>query len=229
MFLTHLHSLSLCRKGNDITPIYGEKLVPIILEFVKTSQCILDGELLIWDRILERFEEFGKLKTFGNLILWPLTFWSSLSCCHSLNWSLFFWQQTLRVLIIFLWRVLSKMILVQITANNFVVHCSLLLFAIDWIVSFLSITENEILHFFSSMYCLDIAFDILFVNGQSVMDLTLHQRVALLKRCIPNTQPKVFELAEQRIAKTTQDVIEALDTAILNRFIHTNIFHWNPI
>jgi hypothetical protein len=96
-------------------------------------------------------------------------------------------------------------------------------------VSFLSITENEILHFFSSMYCLDIAFDILFVNSQSVMDLTLHQRVALLKRCIPNTQPKVFELAEQRIAKTTQDVIEALDTAILNRFIHTNIFHWNPI
>jgi ATP-dependent DNA ligase len=93
-------------------------------------------------------------------------------------------------------------------------------FTTDNIVQFFSFAENEISYYFFSTDCQDIAFDLIFVNGQSVMDLTLQQRVALLKRCMPNTQPKVFELAEQRIAKTTQDVIEALDAAILNRLQH---------
>jgi len=42
------------------------KLTPIILECVSTKQVILDGELLVWDTLAQRFEAFGKLKTLGE-------------------------------------------------------------------------------------------------------------------------------------------------------------------
>lgn len=53
------------RNANDCTSIYGPQLIPTIKELVKVRNCILDGELLIWDKLSERFEEFGKLKTYG--------------------------------------------------------------------------------------------------------------------------------------------------------------------
>jgi DNA ligase-4 len=53
------------RNSNDVTDIYGEHIIPVIKELVKTSRVILDGEILIWDTIAERYEDFGKLKTFG--------------------------------------------------------------------------------------------------------------------------------------------------------------------
>lgn len=143
------------RKGNDITPIYGERLVPVVLEVVKVSQCIIDGELLVWDSIVERFEAFGKLKTFANFTR---------------------------------------------TAA----------FSLD------SDIQSEFVANYGKQLCY-IAFDLLFLNDKSVMDLTLQQRVTLLKRCVPNTKTKVFEIAEQRPAKVPQDVIDALDAAILNR------------
>jgi DNA ligase-4 len=62
-----------------------------------------------------------------------------------------------------------------------------------------------------------IAFDLLYVNSKSVMDLTLSQRVTLLKRCIPQPKSKQFEVAEQKLARTLQEVIDALDNAIANR------------
>jgi len=62
-----------------------------------------------------------------------------------------------------------------------------------------------------------IAFDLLYVNGKPVMDLTLSQRVTLLKRCVPQPKTKQFELAEQSLARTVQEVVDALDNAIANR------------
>jgi DNA ligase-4 len=53
------------RNSNDVTGIYGEHLSPVIKELVRATKVILDGEILIWDTIAERFEDFGKLKTFG--------------------------------------------------------------------------------------------------------------------------------------------------------------------
>jgi DNA ligase-4 len=54
------------RNSNEVTSLYGDKLIPVILSTVQVSRCILDGELVVWDSISERFEDFGKLKTFGN-------------------------------------------------------------------------------------------------------------------------------------------------------------------
>ena len=59
------------RNSNDVTPIYGQTIIPILLQNITVSECILDGELLVWDSISQRFEDFGKLKTFGDL-LFPL-------------------------------------------------------------------------------------------------------------------------------------------------------------
>lgn len=76
-----------------------------------------------------------------------------------------------------------------------------------WIFTFLfrffyflgSILDSS---FFPFSYCLlfsltpilDVVFDILLVNDQTVMELTLEQRFELIKRCIPNPQPKILGL-----------------------------------
>ena len=67
LIIVYLAHGNFIRNANDCTPIYGEKLIPIINEHVQVAQCILDGELLVWDTIAEKFEDFGKLKTFGTL------------------------------------------------------------------------------------------------------------------------------------------------------------------
>jgi DNA ligase-4 len=141
------------RNSNNVTDIYGDKLIPIIMERVKVAQCIIDGELVVWDNIAGRFEEFGKLKTLANF---------------------------------------GKLDESIIDGKH-------------------DIGEN-----YGKQLCY-IAFDLLYVNSKSVMDLTLSQRVTLLKRCIPQPKSKLFEVAEQKLARTLQEVIDALDNAIANR------------
>jgi ATP-dependent DNA ligase len=63
-----------------------------------------------------------------------------------------------------------------------------------------------------------VIFDLLYVNDKSVMDLNLQQRNVLLKRCV-KTKEKVIEIVEQREGRQTSDVVNALDEAILNRFV----------
>ncbi|EFA81882.1 DNA ligase IV [Heterostelium album PN500] len=53
------------RNSNDCTHIYSKLLNPIIKECVTVENCIIDGELLVWDTIVQRYEEFGKLKTLA--------------------------------------------------------------------------------------------------------------------------------------------------------------------
>lgn len=107
-----------------------------------------------------------------------------------------------------------------------------------------------------SLTCLDIAFDLLYVNDRSVMSLTGEQRMLMLKRCIKpkvkhththtaiqsprffplststtrhslrpvhdddddGTQEKVVEIVAQKPASTTEEIVNALDAAILNRY-----------
>jgi len=54
------------RNANDVTNLYGDQMISVIQEQVQVARCILDGELVIWDSLRERFEEFGKLKTFAT-------------------------------------------------------------------------------------------------------------------------------------------------------------------
>ena len=63
-----------------------------------------------------------------------------------------------------------------------------------------------------------MAFDLLFVNNKSVLSLTLEQRLGLLARCI-KPKEKVVELVQPRPVKNIEDLIEALDTAIINRLL----------
>jgi DNA ligase-4 len=56
------------------------------------------------------------------------------------------------------------------------------------------------------------------VNDKTVMDLTLEQRVALLHRCIPQTKSHLIEISLQKKAKTTQEILDALDQAVQNRY-----------
>jgi hypothetical protein len=51
------------------------------------------------------------------------------------------------------------------------------------------------------------------------MNLTLQQRIALLRRCVPNTISKKFEISEQKMAKTTREIVDALESAILNGYL----------
>ncbi|PRP74389.1 DNA ligase 4-like [Planoprotostelium fungivorum] len=135
------------RNANDVTGIYGAILTPVILGHVLVSRCIIDGELVVWDEITQRFEEFGKLKTFAT------------------------------------------------NARDMPLNKS---------------SENT-----GKQLCY-VAFDLLYVNNRSVMDLTLSQRMVLLKRCI-RTKARIIEVVEQREAKTVEDITEALDQAILKR------------
>ena len=56
------------RNANEVSGWYGPKVLPIIKKHVLVTECILDGELLVWDNISQRFEDFGKLKTFGACV-----------------------------------------------------------------------------------------------------------------------------------------------------------------
>ena len=61
-----------------------------------------------------------------------------------------------------------------------------------------------------------VVFDILYVNDKSVLDLTLQQRMLLIKRCV-NHSEKQIEIVQQKPASTTEEIIAALDQAIINR------------
>lgn len=61
-----------------------------------------------------------------------------------------------------------------------------------------------------------IVFDILLVNDKVVVDLPLSQRILLVKRCVEPAD-KIIEIVEQKSASTTQEIITALDAAIMNR------------
>jgi len=55
------------------------------------------------------------------------------------------------------------------------------------------------------------------VNSKQILDYPLAKRIAVLQKCI-QVKPHVLEITEQKRAKTTQDIVEALDVAIENRF-----------
>lgn len=59
-------------------------------------------------------------------------------------------------------------------------------------------------------------FDILHVAEKSALDFQLHQRYELLKRVI-TPLPKLVEIVEQKEVLSMDDVINSLDSAILNR------------
>jgi ATP-dependent DNA ligase len=52
--------------SNDITAIYGPTVIPMLQECIGVARCIIDGELLVWDTLAGRFEDFGKLKSLGT-------------------------------------------------------------------------------------------------------------------------------------------------------------------
>lgn len=68
---------------------------------------------------------------------------------------------------------------------------------------------------FGKQFCYMI-FDILYVNDKSVMDLPLQQRTLLLRRCVKPLHRSI-DLVEQKQARTVQEVIDALDQAIMKR------------
>jgi DNA ligase-4 len=49
------------RQGNDVTELY-QSIIPSIIKNVTYENCILDGEILVWDKNLNKFDEFGSLK-----------------------------------------------------------------------------------------------------------------------------------------------------------------------
>ena len=58
-----------------------------------------------------------------------------------------------------------------------------------------------------------VAFDILYLNQQQIMDLSLNDRSELLKRVI-KPQTHVFEVIKQLIGSKVGDVTQALDEAV---------------
>ncbi|KAN0022290.1 hypothetical protein ACTFIU_004466 [Dictyostelium citrinum] len=137
------------RNSNDSTYIYGSMFTPIVKESILAERCILDGELIVWDSISQRFEDFGNLKTLA----------------------------------------LNK----------------------DGI----SGSGDPLGVNYGKQLCF-IAFDILFVKDQSVMNLPLMQRIMLLKRCV-TIKPKQFEISEQTTVNSISQIISLLESAIINR------------
>ena len=146
------------RNCNEITDLYGQLLAPLIHQCVAVSRCILDGELLVYDTLMEQFEEFGKLKTF----------------------------------------VKESATQEKATQGD------------------IGIQDSHVLGNHLGKQLCYVAFDLLYVNDRSVTDLNLSQRVQLLRRCV-KPRSKQFEIIEQKEAKTTNDIIEALDEAIISR------------
>lgn len=144
------------RNSNDITAIYGPTVIPMLQECIGVARCIIDGELLVWDTLAGRFEDFGKLKSLAH--------YEREKASGSLS------SQTATLDL----------------ANNF-----------------------------GKQFCY-IAFDLLYVNDRSVMSLTGEQRMLMLKRCI-KPKEKVVEIVAQKPASTTEEIVNALDAAILNR------------
>ncbi|KAF2069812.1 hypothetical protein CYY_008872 [Polysphondylium violaceum] len=135
------------RNSNDSTYIYGNMFNSVVKECVIPEKCIIDGELLVWDSIAQKFEDFGKLKTLA------------------------------------------------LGGNG------------D--------SGDPLGANFGKQLCF-IAFDVIYVKDQSVMELPLSQRYFLLKRCV-NQKAKSFEISEHKPCSSTADLVNYLDVAIMNR------------
>lgn len=53
------------RNSNEVTRTYGHLLIPILQRGIVPTTVILDGELIVYDTVTNRFEDFGKLKTLA--------------------------------------------------------------------------------------------------------------------------------------------------------------------
>ncbi|KYR02618.1 DNA ligase IV [Tieghemostelium lacteum] len=136
------------RNCNDSTYIYGDLFIPVIKECLLPDKCIIDGELIVWDSISQRFEDFGKLKTLA-------------------------------------------------------------LGAKD------QPSDDTLGVNYGKQLCY-MAFDVLYVKDQSVMDLSLQQRALILQRCV-KPKDKSFEISPQKPVNNSSDLINLLDQAIINR------------
>lgn len=57
------------RNGINYTELYGPSMSPIVLKQVKSGvDCILDGEMMVWDNADYRLREFGLLKSVANAL-----------------------------------------------------------------------------------------------------------------------------------------------------------------
>lgn len=57
------------RNGINYTELYGPSVTPIVLKQVKSGvDCILDGEMMVWDNVDYRLREFGLLKSVANAL-----------------------------------------------------------------------------------------------------------------------------------------------------------------
>lgn len=54
------------RNAIDYTYLYGKKLTKFILESVNAKSCILDGEVIVWDKVNNKIAPFGENKTIAN-------------------------------------------------------------------------------------------------------------------------------------------------------------------
>ena len=54
------------RSGRDATALYGARVGAAVRRGVAARQCILDGELVVWDGRRGRFEEFGQLRALAT-------------------------------------------------------------------------------------------------------------------------------------------------------------------
>jgi hypothetical protein len=54
------------RNGNDYTRKYGPAIGKKILDAVKCRRCILDGEILAYDKTLGTYLPFGQNRTVSN-------------------------------------------------------------------------------------------------------------------------------------------------------------------
>ena len=55
------------RNGKNYTSLYGPSIIPMISKQIMNDvDCVLDGEMLVWDSMSHRFDDFGSLKTVAQ-------------------------------------------------------------------------------------------------------------------------------------------------------------------
>ena len=120
----------------------------IIKNHIKADECILDGELMVWDKVTEKYTEFGTLKSIAN-------------------------------------------------------YCK-------------EKKEGKYDEALEKKQVCFIAFDLLYLNNKSIIELPLKERYNLMLQSI-RTESKKIEIVEQKQANTTEDLIKLLDESILNK------------
>lgn len=130
------------RNGNDVTSLYSD-LIPDILTNVKCDDCILDGEIVVWNEKTKQIEKFGSLKTTAKM------------------------------------------------------------FNFDFIKNSLKKPENK-LYF--------IVFDILYLNGKSLLDEKLKDRLKELK--IIREIPHKLEVIKNTLVTDMKDINKGIEKAM---------------